>query len=109
MKNFRTAEKKRSSSSAESSGESCADSSGDESNNNEISVEDARAKEIFEELKSMIVSDTNRPEIEKNLKRCRQYRSSLLKIKETDLLESFPYFFTNPELVKQKPSILSNN
>lgn len=97
MKNNRTAEKKRTSS--ESSGDSYVESSGDEITD-EISTEDTRAKEMFEELKSMIVSDANRPEIEKYLKRCRQYRSSLLKNKETDLLECFPYFFSNPELVR---------
>lgn len=65
MKNYRTAEKKRSSyASGESSGDSYAESSGDEIITDEISTVDTRAKEIFEELKSMIVSDANRPEIE---------------------------------------------
>lgn len=102
MQNLRTAEKKRSSHgiSGETSEESSAESSGDETNTDEISTEDPHAKEVFEELKSMIFSDTNRPKIERNLKSCRQYRNSLLKIKETDLLESFPYFFSNPELVR---------
>lgn len=103
LKNVITAEKKRSfgesvGSTAESSAESSAESC-DEINDDENSTENSTAKECFEDLKYMMVNDQNRRDIETKLMRCREYRSKLLKIKETDMLESFPYFFADPKLV----------
>lgn len=105
MKTQRSAPKKSpsfgafSDSSDNSYSESSADSSADEMNSGEISSDDMTAKECFEDLKSMVVNDKTRSEIEQKLKLSREYRNSILAIKETDLLECFPYFFADPKLV----------
>lgn len=103
LKNLGTSEKKKSlgefgRSSADSGADSSADSS-DERNNDYTSPNESKLIECFESLKYAMVNDENRLDIETKLKNCREYRNKLLKIPETDLLESFPYFFTHPKLV----------
>lgn len=102
MKNQRTAEKKRSSSDALgdfSDSNSYTESSEDEMCSDETSLDNTGAKESFEDLKCMVVNDGNRREIENKLRRSRVFRHNLLTVKETDLLECFPYFFADPKLV----------
>lgn len=56
--------------------------------------------EIFFKLKTIDVSKTELAEIKIMLKSTFQYRQNMIKNNENlDLLENFPYFFTNPELV----------
>lgn len=54
-----------------------------------------------EDLKLKIFSDSNMCEIEGKLKSTFSYRSKMLENKSLDLLETFPYFFTDPKLVKK--------
>lgn len=103
LKNLITSEKKKSfgefaGSSADSGADSSAESS-DEISVDETSPSGSTAKECFENLKYVMVNSENRLDIEIKLKSCRGYRNELLKIDETDLLESFPYFFADPTLV----------
>lgn len=95
LKYLATVDRKRSSEFSESaeSGDS-----EDEKNN------EGNAAEIFEKLKSTIVKEENWHDIENGLRSCREYRSNLLKITRTDLLENFPYFFAHPKLVMCKCS-----
>lgn len=101
MKNQRTAEKKSFSNALGESTDnsSYSESSEDEMNFDGTSSDDTDAKECFEDLKCIVVNDGNRPEIKNKLRRSREFRHNLLTIKETDLLECFPYFFADPKLV----------
>lgn len=62
-------------------------------------MDEESAKECFEVLKYTIVSEANRGEIIEQLRSSREYRKKIMKIDETDFLESFPYFFSDPKLV----------
>lgn len=55
----------------------------------------------LEILKTLIVNEENMPQIEEKLFLTMEYRLKLLEIMEVDLLETFPYFFTDPKLVCQ--------
>lgn len=63
-----------------------------------VSVE----KSVFEQLKSTIVNDQNMSLVKNMMKSTLNYRLNLMQIVETDVLESFPYLFTHPELVTYK-------
>lgn len=92
-------------SSADSDADSSAESS-NEMNDDEKLPDDGAAKVCFEELKYVLVNEQNRRDIETKLRNCREYRKQLMKIEETDLLESFPYFFADPKLVEFMYTIL---
>lgn len=51
-------------------------------------------------MKSLVVDEDALEVIKVNLRSTRTYRDQMLLDKRTDLLESFPYFFTNPSLVR---------
>lgn len=59
-------------------------------------------EEDIETLKATIVNDSNLPEIQRKLKSSLSWRSKLLENRELDLKEYFPYFFTNPSLVRKQ-------
>lgn len=56
-----------------------------------------------EMLKSTVVNESNMDLIKSNLKLTSQYRLKMLHDKSIDLLESFPYFFVDPKLVRAEP------
>lgn len=97
LKNVKVSMKKSSIGGSNSSAQSSAVESSDD--DGETSLDDETAKECFEALKYVMVNKQNQLEIETKLRNCREYRKKLLKITETDLLESFPYFFVDPKLV----------
>lgn len=98
MKNQAAAAKRKSvggNSSADSSGESS-----DEAFDADETIPDRSAmKDCFDSLKYILVNEKNRLDIERKWQFSRAYRNELLKVPETDLLESFPYFFADPNLV----------
>lgn len=98
MKN-QSAAAKRKSVVGDSSAESCAESSDEASGGHETLPDRSAMKDCFEDLKYILVVEKNRLEIERKLQFSRAYRNELLKVPETDLLESFPYFFADPKLV----------
>lgn len=51
-------------------------------------------------LESVVVNETNNPMIRQSLQCTRTYRLEMLQDKKVDVLESFKYFFTNPEVVR---------
>lgn len=73
---------------------------GDESIDSAEDVTDRQRIDV-EDLKSKLVSDSNMCEIKAKLKFTLSYRSKLLENKSLDLLETFPYFFTVPKLVRK--------
>lgn len=60
---------------------------------------ETKCKADIEILKSLRVCDENMAEIEMKLVNTMEYTIKMLETLEVDLLETFPYFFTNPELV----------
>lgn len=50
-------------------------------------------------LKTTVVDEQSMPYIKMKLIATAKYRSDMLAKMELDLLETFPYFFSNPELV----------
>lgn len=67
----------------------------------QIPDDNYNAKDDVEQLKSLIVCSRNWDIIREKLNRTREYRAQMLKRKETELKEHFPYFFTHPlELVR---------
>lgn len=60
---------------------------------------EAKRKADIEILKTLRVCDENMAEIEMKLVNTMEYRIKMLETLEVDLLETLPYFFTNPELV----------
>lgn len=56
--------------------------------------------EIFQ-MKSMIVNEQNIPLIKEGLVKTMQHRLDMMQDRKIDLLENFPYFFSNPELVSE--------
>lgn len=50
-------------------------------------------------LKTITVCDKNMEEIKKKLIATMTYRLRMLDVNEIDLLETFPFFFTDPSLV----------
>lgn len=53
-------------------------------------------------LKSAAVNKDNMSEIMEKIKSTSSYRREMLGDVSIDLLESFPYFFTNPKLVSTR-------
>lgn len=50
-------------------------------------------------LKSTVVTEKNMSLLKEVLVKTQKYRMNMLKDTELDLLENFPCFFSNPELV----------
>lgn len=58
-------------------------------------------KNDIEILKTTIVNDDNMKLIKSKLEATSQYRLKMLQDKSIDLLETFPYFFVDPNLVSK--------
>lgn len=56
-------------------------------------------KRYIEILKTLTVSEANMNEIEEKLIATMTFRHEMMGVNEVDLLETFPYFFTDPSLV----------
>lgn len=69
-----------------------------EANKSQIYTSSDAAKDVCW-LKSAAVNDENMTEIMHKIKSTCPYRKKMLDDLSIDLLESFPYFFTNPKLV----------
>lgn len=74
----------------------------------DVDVEDAQTRDRYSDiqaaadvkfLKSVKVNDENIQTIKEKIKLTSVYRKNMLNDLCMDLLENFPYFFTNPELV----------
>lgn len=63
------------------------------------SLEEAATEDILF-LKSLVVSEENMHIFLQKLNSTRTHRQKMLLNKEINLKEQFPYFFTNPQLVK---------
>lgn len=59
------------------------------------------AQHEISQMKSMIVNEQNIPLIKEGLVKTMQHRLDMLRDGRIDLLENFPYFFSNPELVSE--------
>lgn len=69
---------------------------------NEVNQEPTvNVQEEFHLLKSTIVNQENLELIKEKLKITSTYRSRLFTDRNINLLEQFPFFFTNPELVSR--------
>lgn len=65
----------------------------------QIEIDPNTAKNEVDLLKEIIVNPQNMDVIKEKLRLTVKYRSEMVKNKSTDLLQCFPYFFTNAELV----------
>lgn len=54
-------------------------------------------------LQSVVINAENMAEIKQKLKATEEYRDDLIDNKNMELVERFPYFYSNPELVSTKP------
>lgn len=72
-----------------------------ESSANELSqtITDAESQELVDKMKSLVIDKNNVDALKDDLRATRSYRSKMLLNKRSDLLESYPYFFTNIDLV----------
>lgn len=68
----------------------------DESENESTEIDD------FLFLKTTVVTDENRNDVEEKLKLTIEYRQNLLNDVNIDLMEHFPYFFVHPKLVNYR-------
>lgn len=67
-----------------------------------IEIETAQYKDEVFELKNMAVCSENMSIFQEKLKLTFNFRQEMIKNNENlDLLENFPYFFSNPELVSR--------
>lgn len=80
-------------------------------NNNELSIqqkvienndESENSEQDVQILKATVVNDASSLEIHSKLKSTLSYRTKMLENRSLDLLELFPYFFTNPSLVREE-------
>lgn len=67
----------------------------------DIIVSDEGAKADIELLKTILVNEVNMGLIKEKLIATKSYRLKMMEELDIDLLEMFPYFFTNPSLVMQ--------
>lgn len=66
-----------------------------------VEIETAQYKEDVFELKNLIVCSENMETFKEKLKSTYNFRQEMIKTNNNlDLLENFPYFFSNPELVR---------
>lgn len=78
-------------------GESIVDGNANILTNNESTDEDM--KHLIIKMKSVVIDESSLDNIKGDLRTTRDYRSKMLLNTKTDLLESYPYFFTNIDLV----------
>lgn len=97
MRNDRHADKKRKRDESSVSNDENINNNGFYDN---VVEETERQKHDIEFLKITIVNDTNLAIIKEKLKSTMSYRLEMMKTLELDVLETFPYFFTHPSLVK---------
>lgn len=64
-----------------------------ENNNNSLSTDATYEVEDMEYLKHVVVDDLNFELIVEKLNSTRKFRQKMLQNKETDMRESFPFFF----------------
>lgn len=62
-------------------------------------IEDAESEVLVNKMKSLVIDESNMDDVKGDLRVQRSYRSKMLLNKRTDLLESYPYFFTHVDLV----------
>lgn len=63
---------------------------------------DTDMDEVLFKLKTLNISNADMTEVKKMLKKTFEHRQHVIKDNENlDLLENFPYFFTNCDLVKK--------
>lgn len=62
-------------------------------------IEDAESEVLVNKMKSLVIDESNLDDVKGDLRVTRSYRSKMLLNKRTDLLESYPYFFTHVDLV----------
>lgn len=60
---------------------------------------DEDMQNLVNQMKSVVINDSNIEKIKLDLQKSREYRCKMLLDAKTDLLESYPYFFTNVDLV----------
>lgn len=68
------------------------------------SCDEAEMKKVIEDLKQIVVNDNSFDLVCNKLRDCRPFRDQIMSDKNTsddkiNLLENFPYFFTDPRLV----------
>lgn len=68
----------------------------DSTESNEIEMQS-----IVDKLKNMVIGENSLNSIKSDLKLTRDFRNKMLLNKRTDLLESFPYFFLDVDLVRK--------
>lgn len=74
------------------------------SNENANGLDDDAMHDLINTMKGILVNDEKNIQILKdNLRVTREYRRKILYDKNIDLLEKFPYFFVNTDLVSQEP------
>lgn len=56
--------------------------------------------DLINEMKSWTIDVSNLSSMKNNLRKTRDHRQKMLWDQKTDLLESFPYFFVNNDLVR---------
>lgn len=67
----------------------------------EILHDDESCAVDMEFLQSTVVSADNLDQIKEKLRRTMHYRHKIMANPRTDVLESFPFFLTSPELVRK--------
>lgn len=61
---------------------------------------DTKMRDLLNEMKSWAVDVSDLDSMKSNLRKTRDFREKMLLNNKTDLLESFPYFFVNIDLVR---------
>lgn len=84
-------------------GHDIVDSLGEQEAQSEQENEDLETiEELFQTLKLTVPTEENMDTVKMMLSKTVDLRVLMMKDKKVDVLESFPVFFTNPDLVKQK-------
>lgn len=68
-------------------------------NEPEKTYDDETNQELVDKMKSLVIDENNLDGVKADLRATRDFRDRMLLNKRTDLLESYPYFFTNASLV----------
>lgn len=68
--------------------------------NDEV-VDESESRYILFLLKITVVTEESKPLMTEKLIKTQKYRLNMLKNSELDLLENFPFFFSNPDLVRR--------
>lgn len=62
-------------------------------------IDDETMQDLVNRMKSVMINESSLDSIKIDLRTTRAYRIKMLIDKKTDLLESYPYFFTSIDLV----------